>query len=618
MPASDEVAVTTNEILFGVGLTVALAVGSQILASRLRIPAIVVLLPVGFVAGALTDDINPDRLLGAAFEPLVGLAVAVILYDAGLGLDLRRLTGHTRRVVLRLLGLGVVVTWFSAALIAVPLLGLTLHAALMLGVILVVSGPTVVAPLLDFIRPSERLRHILAWEGSLIDPVGGVLGALVFHGIASAHKPVPGSRLLEFLLSVAVGLLGGAVGVVLLWLLLHGLKLGDVYGSTAQLASVVAVAAGCDIVREDTGLIAAIVMGLAVANVAGFENPIRRPFFETLVQLVIGLLFVSISSTVTPQSLRGLVLPTLGLVAVLALLVRPFVAWVSTLRTDLTRGEREFVGWMAPRGIVAAATASTFSAGLIAAGVGGADKILPVTFLVIVATVTLYGLTAAPVARGLGVTRGPGSRILVVGGDPWVIDLGRALRTAGVEVLAWAGPAAQRENLRRSGLEVAPRALMADALAGAARIEDVTAVLLLTAEDDFNALAAVVLADLTDGPVYRLGPPAGTETIVAADAEGQVLFHAELTAAEIDRRWRAGNRVVLRPGDGARPDGRDVLFVVRADGRLHPVTRGATPEPQTGDAIVLLVAGSGAPATDAARRAPPRPGGSDRAGPGGA
>ena len=124
---------------------------------------------------------------------------------------------------------------------------------------------------------------------------------------------------------------------------------------------------------------------------------------------------------------------------------------VSTLGTDLTRGERGFIGWMAPRGIVAAATASTFSSDLVAKGIGGASKILPATFVVIVATVTLYGLTASPVARRLGVVRPARSRPLLVGGDPWVVDLGVALQSAGLEVLMWAGAEEQRERIRGPG-----------------------------------------------------------------------------------------------------------------------------------------------------------------------
>ena len=179
---------TTNQILTGVGLILALAVGSQVLASRLRIPAIIVLLPAGFVAGALTSDVNPQHLLGPAFEPLVSLSVAVILYDAGLSLDMRKLKGHTRKVVIRLIVLGVLITTALAASVAAPLLGMSRGAAVMLGIILVVSGPTVVGPLLSFVRPTERLQQVLIWEGSLIDPVGGILGALVFHAVSASTQ----------------------------------------------------------------------------------------------------------------------------------------------------------------------------------------------------------------------------------------------------------------------------------------------------------------------------------------------------------------------------------------------------------------------------------------------
>src|SRR5262249_5260648 len=235
------------------------------------------------------------------------------------------------------------------------------------------------------------------------------------------------------------------------------------------------VAAGCDIFRDDAGLIAAIVMGLAVANLRVFNLPAKRPFFETLVQLIIGVLFVAISATVTPESLKHIVLPTLGLVAVLVVVTRPLVAFLATIRTELSRGEREFIGWMAPRGIVAAATASTFGTKLVAAHVGGAAKILPVAFLVIVVTVALYGLTAVPAARRLGVTRPARTRPLLIGGDPWVIDLARALRTAGLDVLMWAPPGDQCTQITQAGIELLPHQQLAPALGQGAEIDGVTA-----------------------------------------------------------------------------------------------------------------------------------------------
>lgn len=580
---------TTNQILLGVALTVVLAVGSQVLARSLRIPALIVLLPVGFVAGALTEDIHPDRLLGPAFEPLVSLAVALILFDAGVGLDLRTLRGHTRRTVIRLVTIGVGITCGFGALLAAPLLGMSPPAALMLGAILVVSGPTVVGPLLEFVRPRERLQRVLAWEGSLIDAVGGILGALVFSGIAASTHDGVGSQVAQFVLSLGVGAVGGAIGTGLLWLVDRKLRLEGPLGATAILAVVIGVAAACDITRDDTGLIAAIVMGLAVAKLRDYDVPARRPFAETLLQLILGVLFISISASVTPASLQNLVLPALGLVAILVLIVRPLVAAVCTMRTDLTKGERVFIGWMAPRGIVAAATASTFGASLDANGIEGAAKILPTTFLVIVATVAVYGLTAAPVARLLGVTRPARTRPLVVGDDPWVVDLAVALQSAGLDVLMWAAKEEQRGRVEEAGIELAPGGLLATATARGVQLEDVTALLLLTAEDDFNALAATLLAaGGVDGDIYRVAPPPRTQGVVHTYTDGQVLFGTTLSRDVIGRRHREGARILTQRGNAPMPLGHDLLFRIRADGQLVPVLDGRAPTAEAGDVVVLI------------------------------
>ena len=587
---------STDQILFGAGLILVLAVGSQVVGSRLRIPALIILLPAGFIAGALTTDVNPGRLLGPAFQPLVSLAVAVILYDSGLALEWGKLVGRARRVVPRLVIWGVPITMAFAAVLAGPLLGMSAGAALMIGAILVVSGPTVVGPLLAFVRPSDRLQRILSWEASLIDPVGGILGAVVFHAVLSSTSGGVAHPLGQFLLYAGIGATGAVVGVAMLWLCMCKLHLDDLLSTTSQLAVVVGVAAACDIVRDDAGLIAAILMGLAVANLRAFNLPTKRPFFETLVQLIIGVLFVSISATVTPASLRHLVLPAMGLVAVLVLVTRPLVAFLATIRTGLTRGERAFTGWMAPRGIVAAATASTFGATLAARHVGGASKILPVTFLVIVATVAIYGLTAVPVARRLGVTRPARTRPLLVGGDPWVIDLASVFRASDLDVLTWSPSDGQRTQLKQAGLDLAPGEQLASAVAQGAELEGVTAVLLPTDEDHYNALAATSLAGSSDTPVYRLSPLHPSVDDVAPHTPGETLFAPNLTSSTLTARYTAGARITSHSCDGEIPPDTDLLFLINPDGTLIPVTTSRPCDPSPGDTLVLLRSGGNATA----------------------
>ncbi|MFE6039049.1 cation:proton antiporter [Streptomyces sp. NPDC056452] len=585
---------TDDEILLGIALTVVLATGSQILASRLRVPALIILLPAGFAAGALTDVVHPDQLMGQNFDVLVSMSVAVILYDAGLGLNVRKLTGRTRWIVGRLLLLGVLVTFLVISAVAPAMFDMPLRVACMLGVILVVSGPTVVGPLLDFVRPTDKVRRILIWEGTLTDPIGGILGALVFHAIANTHQVDIGRgyQIGQFAISLAVGLIGGAIGTALLWLTLRTLRLGETLGTLAQLATVIAVSAGADIIRDDTGLIAAIVIGLAVTNINGFDMPARRPFFETLVQLIIGLLFVSISATVTPASLVPVLLPALALIAILVLVVRPLVAYVSTAGSGLTAGERAFVGWMAPRGIVAAATATAFSASLVDRGVDGAARILPVTFLVIVGTVLLYALSAAPVARRLGIVKPTGTRILLVGGEPWVVDLGRSLRSAGLDLLMWAGLAQERQRITDAGIQLAEGDLLATATNPGARLEGVTAVFLATNDDDFNALASVVMQDSVEGPVYRVGPPHDSHGVVAPYTGGDILFGRPLVRHTLAARYEAGARFLVQPASAPLPPGSETLFVVREDQKLEPVTEKRRVTPGEGDSVVLLTPGA--------------------------
>jgi hypothetical protein len=266
---------------------------------------------------------------------------------------------------------------------------------------------------------------------------------------------------------------------------------------------------------------------------------------------------------------------------------RPLVAFLATIRTDLTRGERRFTGWMAPRGIVAAATASTFGTQLAAHHIGGAAKILPVTFLVIVATVAIYGLTAVPVARRLHVTRPARTRPLLVGGDPWVIDLARALRSARLDVAMWAGSDEEREQIRQAGLELMPGELLAAATTTGADLEGITAVLLLTDEDDFNALAATVLTGNPETRVYRLAPRHPAHGVVAPFSAGDAVFAPALTRQDVSDRYNSGARITTQPANGIPPN-TDLLFLITPQGTLHPATTSRPPAPQPGDTLVLL------------------------------
>jgi NhaP-type Na+/H+ or K+/H+ antiporter len=587
---------STDDALLGLGLVIVLAVASQLLAGRLRLPAIVVLLPVGFVAGIATDDVHPAALLGALYQPFVSLAVGLILFEAGLRLSVREIGSDVRRTVGLLVTVGVLVTWAGVS-VATALLfdGLGDLVPLLIGAVLVVSGPTVVLPLLSFVRPARTVRSLLMWEGVLVDPVGALLGVLVFHAVLSAGSGEQLWRPGEMMLSVGVGALVGAVAAAILWLLLRETQ-RTVPRQTvpAVLMMVAAALVAADLIREDAGFVATTLMGAALANQRRIDVSLMLEFHGTLVQLLIGALFVLIAASVSPSDVEAVLPGALVLVVAMVVVIRPLAVALATWRSGLSIRERAFVAWMAPRGIVAGATASAFGLELEQAGIPGAEKVLPIVFVAIFATVVLYGLTAAPVARLLGVAEAAGRVVLVVGGTPWARAIAQALKDAGLAVRLWSGRADDQAAARAAGLDAERGRMMLDAMSREAELEDVTDALLLTGNDDFNALAAVALrTELGHGRVHRVAPdPYETDLLAPAGEEG-ILGGDVLTSAEVSRRFATGARLVDEPVDGgpqrvAEVNGEVALFVVTATGGLRVASGGKAPPAKAGDRIIAL------------------------------
>ena len=306
--------------LVGLTVVVVLAVGCMVLAARLRIPAIVPLLIAGILAGpSVADLVDPNELLGDLLSPFVSLAVGVILFEGALGLRREELEADTPPVVVRLLMLGALITWAVGFGGAVVLLDLPVGIALLVGAILIVSGPTVVLPLLEFVRPKPAVGRVLRWEGILIDPVGAIVAALVFAGLSSSGGFEPGG----FLLSVSVGVAIGGAGGAVLWLMLRRGTMSSQLASVATLGVVVGVTGAADLVRDDAGLVAAIVAGLVMANQRTVPLTTILEFKETLGLLLVGLLFILLSALVVPSQVVDLGLAGLGFVALLVLVARP-------------------------------------------------------------------------------------------------------------------------------------------------------------------------------------------------------------------------------------------------------------------------------------------------------
>ena len=445
-------ALTQSRTLFELGLIAVLAAAAPLIAQVLRLPSILLLLALGFGAGAI-GALDPNALLGQQLiSAVVSVAVGIILFDAGLELKLSKLTGTVARVYRRLVSVGILVTWAVATVAAYLLFNLSFEVALVLGAVLVVSGPTVVGPLLDFIRPSKTVNSVLKWEGTLADPIGATLGVVVFNAVVAGHAKVD-RGVAEFLLSIVIGAGFGLVGAVLVLVWVRWFKPNQSQAVPGVLMFVVAMVVAADLLRDDTGLITGLVIGAILVNrpprgieprgLAIQRAKLLRAWREriaTLTTFLIGMLFIILSARVTPHQIAEIGWISVAFIAVLVFVGRPLAVALSTAGSSLHWRERAFIAWMAPRGIVAAATSSTFALGLSQAGVGGGSQdLIPITFIVIVATALIYGLTGAPVARALGVaSTGPGG-VLLVGSTPVGRAIGRALT----------GPGADRDGVDR-------------------------------------------------------------------------------------------------------------------------------------------------------------------------
>jgi NhaP-type Na+/H+ or K+/H+ antiporter len=381
-------------------------VGAQLLAHAVAVPQIVPLLAIGVLVGPdALGIIDPDELLGDTLEPFITLAVGVVLFDGALKLRHQDLVEGAWKAVVRLVTVGVLVSWALGTLAVHFLLDIDWSISILIGAILTLSGPTVVGPLMQHVRPSRRIRAVLDWEGVLVDPIGAILAVLVFHAVRAGKADL---ELGEFFATIACGAALGVAAAVVIIALLRASRAPIHLRVTTMLAVLLVAVGAADALYEDAGLVTAIIVGVAIARSKGVI-PVGREvefatFGDTLSQFLIGVLFVTLAARVDLGAVADLGLAGLALVALLILVQRPADVAASTVGTVLTLRERIFAAGVMPRGIVVAATASAFQFTLVEAGVEDADQIVPVCFLVIAATVLIYGLGARPLARALDLT----------------------------------------------------------------------------------------------------------------------------------------------------------------------------------------------------------------------
>ncbi|SDR96148.1 NhaP-type Na+/H+ or K+/H+ antiporter [Paraoerskovia marina] len=382
----------------GLAIVVALGVFGQVIARRINVPSILVLLGLGLVIGPLSGVLDPDEVFGTSLFPVVSLGVGLLLFEESLKLDARRLRGGARRPVVGLVTVGALITGVGASLAAYWVLDVTAGEAAVIGSIVIVSGPTVVGPLLSIIRPREPVGSVLAFEGIFIDPIGATIALTVANVVLYEEAP----RLFTTAFTgLWTGLLAAAVYVVVV-------RWGRVPPGTEVILAVAfafVTFAGAEEVQSESGLWAMTTLGVVLANQRLVPIEPLHEFGGHLGMLLVGSLFILLSARVDVGELITYGGATVLIVVLLVLVVRPVATAVATAGTSLDRRERGLVAWMAPRGIVAASTASVFALEFEEAG-RPFPELVPVVFGIIVLTALVYGLSGPAVAKALGLRSG--------------------------------------------------------------------------------------------------------------------------------------------------------------------------------------------------------------------
>jgi NhaP-type Na+/H+ or K+/H+ antiporter len=522
--------------------------------------------------------------------------VCVILYEGGLTLrfsEIREVGGVVRNLVT----VGAILTWLMVTGLAHWLIGFDWGFSFLLGAVLVVTGPTVIGPLLRLVRPQGPVGPILKWEGIVIDPVGATLALLVFEAI---HLDTgAGGAAHSLFMTVLVGTLLGLLAAGVLVFAFERHLVPDALENSVSLSAVILVFVVSNYVQEESGLLTVTVMGTALANQHRVTVHHLLEFKENLRVLLISCLFIVLAAKLEVRHLKEITRPgVIEFVLLLILVVRPVAVFFSTLRSKLSWRERLFMAFLAPRGIVAAAVASVFALrlGEGAAPHPDADRLVAITFMVIIATVATYGLAATPLAIRLGLAERSPQGALIVGAHPLARALAGALKAQGLRVLLVDVNQDNVDQALEDDLEAVHCNLLGELHAeDELNLGGIGRVLALTPNDGVNTLITQRFLEMFGRrELYQLAGKRGP----AAHSRSRVLFGEGVSMAHLYKRHRQGANVTATTIEGAddydlhqKIYGKNTLpmFLLRASGQLEVYTVGQQPSPAEGDVLISLL-----------------------------
>lgn len=564
---------------------------AQWLAWLLRLPAILPLLLFGILLGPAVHLVQPDLLFGDLLFPLVSLSVAIILFEGALTLRVEEIRG-LGGVVRNLVSIGMLATFLTISVASWWLLDFPPELAALIGAVTVVTGPTVIAPLMRVVRPNANINQVLRWEGIVIDPVGAIFTLLVFEFIVLKQNAESYTHLFWTLgITAAVGLIAGALFGYLLGLALRRVWLPRYLQNLAVLAIMLTAFGVSNAIADESGLLTVTVMGIWLANMRDVDTSDILAFKEELSAILISALFIILAARLDINALWNMGWPLLGLLLVVQFIARPLCIAVSTWRSSLHWRDRLLLCWIAPRGIVAAAVSSLFALTLQRSGYQGADRLVTVVFAIIIGTVVLQSLTSGMMARWLRVQQQKPRGVLIVGANSVARMLAQALMKMNIPVLVTDSSWEYYRQARMEGIPAYYGHAYSEHAENYLDLSDTAQVLALSPNRHQNALAVYHFGHIFgDDHVFaiRSGAPLkgrGNSSESSRFRRHEILFNQEATYGRLSSLIAKGATIkatklnenfgwleYLEKHQGVIP-----LFCQREDGSLQPIGAGAAP-----------------------------------------
>ncbi|MDT0606298.1 cation:proton antiporter [Croceitalea rosinachiae] len=481
-----------------------LGIIAQWVAWRLKLPAILPLILIGLLVGPIATLYTEDG--GKLIEPIwngdkglfpgeglyyfVSLAISIILFEGGLTLK-RAEIANVGPVITKLITIGSIVTFFGAGIAAHYIFGLSWQISFLFSALIIVTGPTVITPILRNIPLKKDVSTVLKWEGILIDPIGALVAVLVFEFISVGEgSAFTQTALIEF---GKILLFGTTFGFTFAHALAFAIKknlIPHYLMNVVSLSVVLLVFVESDIFAHESGLLAVVVMGMVLGNM-NLPNLKELLYFkESLSVLLISILFILLAANINISDLELLYnWQTAALFVIVVFLIRPLGVFLSTQGSGLKLNEKMFIGWVGPRGIVAAGIASLFGSKLLVKGEPGAEYITPLVFMIVLGTVLLNATTARLFAKLVGVFLTKSEGILIIGASKVSRLIANYLKKNTRHVVLIDNNQSNIDKAKKLGIEAMTANIFSDSLTDNIELNDMGYLMALTGNSDINKFA---------------------------------------------------------------------------------------------------------------------------------